>query len=142
LVLESHNPAQAQRLYERALAIHERVDGPEHPDVATILTNLGKLLYNLGESSAARPLLERALAIRQKVLGPEHPDTVRSRENLADGWEWDAKENWRNVPAPNYKGKYLQLEFTVEDAGVFTTPWTATMTYGRGAGNWPETVIQ
>ena len=85
---------------------------------------------------------ERALAIRQKVLGPEHPDTVRSRENLADGWEWDAKENWRNVPAPNYKGKYLQLEFTVEDAGVFTTPWTATMTYGRGAGNWPETVIQ
>ena len=48
-MLESHNPAQAQRLYERALAIHERVDGPEHPDVATILTNLGKLLYNLGE---------------------------------------------------------------------------------------------
>ena len=32
---------------------------------------------------------------------------------------------------PNYKGKGLQLEFTVEDPGVFTMPWSATITYGR-----------
>jgi hypothetical protein len=32
----------------------------------------------------------------------------------------------------NYKGKALQLEFTVEDQGVFTTPWSATITYRRG----------
>jgi len=30
-----------------------------------------------------------------------------------------------------YRGRHLQLTFTVEDAGVFTTPWTATITYGR-----------
>jgi len=30
---------------------------------------------------------------------------------------------------PDYKGKGLQLEFTVEDEGVFTTPWSATMIY-------------
>ena len=41
----------------------------------------------------------------------------------------------------NYRGKFLQLHFTVEDEGVFTTPWTATMTYGRdGSDEWPETV--
>jgi hypothetical protein len=58
-------------------------------------------------------------------------------EAAKDGWERDAKENWRAAPVPNYRGKYLQLEFTVEDAGVFTTPWTATMTYGHGnAANW------
>ena len=59
-------------------------------------------------------------------------------EAAKDGWERDVKENFRGAPPPNYRGKYLQLEFTVEDAGVFTTPWTATMTYGRGAGNLPE----
>jgi hypothetical protein len=28
---------------------------------------------------------------------------------------------------PEYKGKGLQLELAVEDEGVFTTPWAATM---------------
>jgi hypothetical protein len=44
---------------------------------------------------------------------------------------------------PNDKGKGLQLQFTVEDQGVFTTPWTATMTYRRPLsplGQWPEMV--
>jgi hypothetical protein len=30
------------------------------------------------------------------------------------------------------QGKGLQLEFTVDDDGVFTTPWSATITYRRG----------
>jgi hypothetical protein len=61
-------------------------------------------------------------------------------DTAKEGWERDAKENWRGQPAPNYRGKYLQLEFTVEDEGAFTTPWTATMTYGRGRGGWVESV--
>ena len=61
-------------------------------------------------------------------------------EAAKDGWERDTKENWRAQPQPNYRGKYLQLQFTVEDAGAFTTPWTATMTYGRGLGRWAEAV--
>jgi hypothetical protein len=32
----------------------------------------------------------------------------------------------------NYKGRALQLQFTVEDEGVFATPWSATITYRRG----------
>ena len=39
-----------------------------------------------------------------------------------------------------YPGKALRLEFTVEDDGVFTMPWSATMTYRRAAGAWPEFV--
>ena len=61
-------------------------------------------------------------------------------EAAKEGWERDAKENWRAQPAPSYRGKYLQLEFTVEDEGAFTTPWTATMTYGRSRGGWVESV--
>jgi hypothetical protein len=44
---------------------------------------------------------------------------------------------------PEYKGKGLQLELTVEDDGVFTTAWSATMVYLRPLsplGQWPEVV--
>jgi hypothetical protein len=41
---------------------------------------------------------------------------------------------------PDYKGKELQLQFTVEDEGVFKMPWSATVTYRRPLGEWPETV--
>ena len=61
-------------------------------------------------------------------------------EAAKEGWERDAKENWRAQPPPNYMGKYLQLVFTVDDEGAFTTPWTATMTYGRSRGDWAEAV--
>jgi hypothetical protein len=35
------------------------------------------------------------------------------------------------APDPSYKGKGLQLQFIVEDEGVFTMPWSATITYRR-----------
>jgi hypothetical protein len=61
-------------------------------------------------------------------------------EAAKEGLERAAKENFRLPPDmippvadsdPNYRGKHLQLKFTVEDEGVFTTPWSATITYGR-----------
>jgi hypothetical protein len=59
-----------------------------------------------------------------------------------DGFERDAKENQvaLGIRDANYPGKYLQLQFTVEDEGVFTTPWTATLTYVRDPAGWPEMV--
>jgi hypothetical protein len=47
------------------------------------------------------------------------------------------------APDANYRGKGLHLEFTVEDEGVFTTPWSAAITYLRPLsplGEWPESV--
>jgi hypothetical protein len=41
---------------------------------------------------------------------------------------------------PDYKGNGLLLQFTVEDEGVFTTPWSAAITYRRPLGEWPEMV--
>jgi hypothetical protein len=64
-------------------------------------------------------------------------------EEAKEGLARDAREN---QPAQtylidrNYRGKYLQNRFTVEDPNVFTTPWTATVTYGRGSDHWPELV--
>jgi hypothetical protein len=56
-----------------------------------------------------------------------------------------AHKEWPLVPAypadPNYKGKGLQLEFTVEDPGAFTMPWTGMITYLRaGHISWEERV--
>jgi hypothetical protein len=34
----------------------------------------------------------------------------------------------------DYRGQGLQLAFTIEDDGVFTTPWSATITYRRALG--------
>src|SRR5438067_7765649 len=66
-------------------------------------------------------------------------------EDAKDGMERDAKENWRPAGAAavldrNYRGKHLQVHVTVEDEGAFTTPWSVTVTYGRGSNDWPETV--
>jgi tetratricopeptide (TPR) repeat protein len=75
--------AQARPLYERALAIREKVLGAEHPDTVLSLNNLALLLHTQGDNEGARPLYERALAIREKALGPEHPSTATSLNNLA-----------------------------------------------------------
>ena len=45
------------------------------------------------------------------------------------------KGDLRFVPNPNYKGKGLQLDFTVEDAEVFTTPWSAAVSYRGPLGD-------
>ena len=63
-------------------------------------------------------------------------------EDAKEGLERDAKENQQPPVGIDrkYRGKHLQIRFTVEDEGVFTTPWSATITYGRGSTEWPETV--
>jgi len=64
-------------------------------------------------------------------------------EATKEALERAAKE-WPPVGANidrNYRGKGLQLEFMVEDEGVFTMPWSATITYGRDASpDWEERV--
>jgi hypothetical protein len=61
-------------------------------------------------------------------------------EAAKEGLERDAKENFsvQEGRDPDYRGKHLQVHITVEDEGVFTMPWTATITYGPGRGEWVE----
>lgn len=40
----------------------------------------------------------------------------------------------------SYQGKGLQIVFTVDDAAVFTMPWSAQVTYRRALGGWEERV--
>jgi hypothetical protein len=84
-------------------------------------------------------------------------------EVAKEALERDAKENFQfpweaarnaiakpfiSAPLPGFdaksirtdpsSGKYLQLQFTVEDEGVFTMPWSATITYRPTSGEWVE----
>jgi hypothetical protein len=54
-----------------------------------------------------------------------------STEEAQEAYARDAKENARNQQEfdPDYRGRVLQLLFTVDDPNVFTTPWSATVTY-------------
>ncbi len=72
----------ARAALERALTIDEKVYGPEHPEVATIVNNLGLVLRDLGDLAGARAAHEWALKIDEKVYGPEHPDVARDVNNL------------------------------------------------------------
>jgi hypothetical protein len=46
----------------------------------------------------------------------------------------------RGTIDPDTSKKGLEIAFTVEDPGVFTTPWSARVTYRRLIGDWPEAV--
>jgi CHAT domain-containing protein/Tfp pilus assembly protein PilF len=97
-VYQKRDYAKARELFERALAIREKVLGPEHPSTATSLNNLASTYKKMHDYAKARELHERALAIREKVLGPEHPDTATSLDNLADTYckpfSFDIKEQY------------------------------------------------
>jgi hypothetical protein len=71
-------------------------------------------------------------------------------EAAKEAEERGQREIWR-IPGsdpgfarnPGYKGNGLQLDFTVEDDGVFTKPWSAAISYRRPLsplGDWPEMV--
>ena len=68
---------------QRALAIWEKVLGPEHPDVALSLNNLALLYHAQGQYAEAQPLYQRALAILEKTMSPEHPKVAACLKNYA-----------------------------------------------------------
>ncbi|MCH8111963.1 MAG: tetratricopeptide repeat protein [Proteobacteria bacterium] len=62
---------EALPLVRRALAIREKVLGPEPPAVGQSLNNLAEIYVQQGRYAEAEPLQHRSLAIREKVLGPD-----------------------------------------------------------------------
>jgi hypothetical protein len=68
---------------------------------------------------------------------------LRDYDGVKDALERNRKENWLfqgDVWTRHRGDKFLQLHVTIEDEGVFTTPWTATLTYAPGDGEVGEGV--
>jgi hypothetical protein len=68
---------------------------------------------------------------------------LRDYGDVKDALERNRKENWLfngDVWTRHRDEQFLQLHVTVEDEGVFTTPWTARLTYAPGGDRVAETV--
>jgi len=74
---------EAQRLFERALVIRERVFGRVHPQVASTLNELGGVALARGRFDEAEALARRVLAIYRTVYGRKHAFTGVGVANLA-----------------------------------------------------------
>jgi tetratricopeptide (TPR) repeat protein len=73
---------EAKALYKRALAIDEKVHGPDSNDVAIEVSNLGMVLKDLGDLDGAKRCYERALAIQEGLFGPDHNTVAIDLSNL------------------------------------------------------------
>src|SRR5439155_718749 len=60
--------ARAQPLFQRALAIFEKMLGPEHPNVATVLHNLASIYEAKNDLDQAIRLTTRANEIQERNL--------------------------------------------------------------------------
>ncbi len=111
-------------LQQQALALREKAQGPEHPDVATSLNSIAALHAAQDDYAAAEPLLVRALAIREKSLGGDDPRTAKSLNNLAllyaaQGRYGDAEPLYQRAAAIFEKGHdSAQLAVTLDNYGA------------------------
>ena len=73
-------------MFTRSLEAKETGLGPDHPDVAVTLTNLGLVYVTEGRDQEAAPLLERALAIQEAKLSPKSAALNRTLAALAEAY--------------------------------------------------------
>ena len=103
--------AEAEPLYQQALAIWEKTQGPEHLNVGNGLSNLAQLYMAQGRYPEVEPLLQRALSIQQKKVGTEHPDVAAT----LNPWPLFAKlRAVTGKPSPSFDG-LLPLERRSQD---------------------------
>jgi tetratricopeptide (TPR) repeat protein/predicted Ser/Thr protein kinase len=70
--------------FEHSLAAYESTLGPDNPDTARALGNVGEALRHLGKLDRALAVIERANAINIRALGPEHLRVAMSEHELAE----------------------------------------------------------
>ena len=82
--------------------------------------------YGTPHTEALHVIWPNAIGCLIPEAAEELERDARRRHNVAKGM--------RN---PNSGASTCSCNVTVEDKGVFATPWTATMTYGSGGGSGP-----
>jgi hypothetical protein len=82
----------------------------------------------------------RALHLVERYRLLDYEDTMKAVVLAAKEHAQSNNPGSGPRPDPNYKGKGLQIRLTVEDAGAFTMPWSATLTFRRALDEWRELV--
>src|SRR5688572_33105855 len=76
--------AAAERLLREAVQLQEADLGPDHPDVANTLNNLGVVCEMAEKPEEAEACYRRAYAIAAAALPSDHPFVITSRDNLTE----------------------------------------------------------
>jgi len=85
-------------LLEKALDTRTKALGPDHPDVATTLSDLGTVVWRKGDFMKAEDLQRQALAIRERKFGPDSVEASNSLHNLGTlNWSQGKYEEARRV---------------------------------------------
>jgi tetratricopeptide (TPR) repeat protein len=74
--------SEAQHCLGRVLALMEARLGEDHPDIATVLSNLSQTLVETGDLRTAKKYAARALVIVTVAYGSEHPECATKLGNL------------------------------------------------------------
>jgi tetratricopeptide (TPR) repeat protein len=76
--------AAAETFFARAVEMRESVLGPDHPEVATPLSNLGVVYTLQGKRDQAEAAYRRAAEISERALGPDHFEVASALSNLGN----------------------------------------------------------
>jgi CHAT domain-containing protein len=86
---------EALQTEQQALKMRQEILGPDNPEVANSLLNVGLYYRHLGEIREAEDAYLRALAIREKSLGPDHPAVSFVLHNLGYLYYYDLRDYTR-----------------------------------------------
>jgi tetratricopeptide (TPR) repeat protein len=107
LSANTHEPRAAIPALERLQELTESAKGPDHPEVAATMGNLGSAWRNLGEPGEARDLYQRALTIQEREYGPDHPEVAVTLGDLGNAW--------RNLGEPGEARDLYQRALTIQE---------------------------
>lgn len=82
---------EAQKQLELALALHQRVEGPNNPRTLNTIMRLGSLAERQGKYAEAETLETTTAEAMRRALGPEHPDTLKAMAVLGNVYIAQAK---------------------------------------------------
>jgi tetratricopeptide (TPR) repeat protein len=99
-----HRFADAERYLNRAAALMETALSPDHPDLASVWTNLGALYTAQARYGPAESVLQKALAHEVRVLGPDHAANY-----------WTLKEYANLLRLTNRKVEAGRMEFRARE---------------------------
>ena len=105
-------PRSAVRYYQRALALFERVLGPDHLEIANVLHNLGGIAHARGQFALGEPFARRGLEIRERALGKGDPIVAADRVALASLIDGQGRHDEAEVL---YREALAVLEATLGD---------------------------